>query len=129
MVAALLAESGKKSAPVQVQVTLNGKGRFEANVVKYQGAYRLYLNTLMRREMGIAVGDMVQVEVAYDPAQRMPPMPDELRAAFSQNPHAKDKWRLQPSSRRKEVLAYLNSLKSPASRKRNVDKVIRSLVE
>ncbi len=129
IVAALLNEARKKSAPVQIKASLNGKGLFESTVVKYQGAYRLYLNTQMRKEAGVEVGNTVQVAVEYDPAQRMPPMPEELRAALNQTQRAREKWRLQPSSRRKEILAYLNSLKSPASLKRNVSKIVRSLLE
>jgi hypothetical protein len=129
IVVALLHEAQKKNAPVQVKGDLDGKARFETNVVKYQGAYRLYLNTQMRQEAGVGVDDTVTVSLAYDPAVRMPPMPELLRAALSQNKRAGERWRLQPRARRKEILAYLNSLKTEASLKRNIKKTIEGLVK
>ena len=128
IVLALLGEAGKKSAPVQVKISLNSTGQFDATIVKYQGKHRLYLNTQMRKEAGVDVGNNVRVALEYDPAQRMPPMPAALREALNQNQRAKEKWRLQPSSRRKEILAYLNSLKTEESLKRNVGRTIRLLL-
>ena len=43
IVKSLLAAAGKKSAPVQVKCVLNGVD-FDANVVRYSGDWRLYLN-------------------------------------------------------------------------------------
>ena len=124
VVAALLTEAEKKNAPVQVKGTLDGNAEFESNVVKYQGLYRLYLNTQMRKEAGVDVGDTVTISLAYDPTARMPPMPELLRVALAQNSQAKDRWRLLPTSRRKEILTYLSSLKTEESLRRNIDRTI-----
>jgi len=67
IVSALLREANKKNAPVQVYATLNGTGRFETNLVRYQGAHRLYLNVQMRREVGVDVGNVISVALVYDP--------------------------------------------------------------
>jgi hypothetical protein len=129
IVVALLAEAGRQKPPVQVKARLNGSGPFDANVVNYGGAFRLYLNGQMRREAGLRVGDSVRVSLRHDPAARRPPMPATLRRALNADPPAKAGWRLLPRSRRKEILAYLNSLKTPAALERNVAKVVRSLQE
>ena len=129
IVKSLLREAGRKSAPVQVKVAINGKGSFETSVVKYRGAYRLYLNTRMRKDAGVDVGDTVRISLEYDPVQRMQPMPEAFKEALNQNRRAKEKWHLQTSSRRKETLAYLNSLKNEESVKRNVTKIIHVLLE
>jgi hypothetical protein len=125
----LLHDANKKRTPVQVKVRVNGKGSFETSVVKYQGTYRLYFNTQMRREAGVDVNDTVRIELRYDPKPRMPPMLKALKEALNTNERAKEKWRLQTSSRRKEILMYLNSLRSEESIKRNVDKITRMLFE
>lgn len=125
----LLREGNKKHAPVQVKATLNGKGLFETNVVRYSGAYRLYLNTQMRQETGVDDGDTVLIGLKYDPKQRMPPIPEELREALRKNKRAKERWRLQQSSRRKEILVYLNSVRSEDSINRQVSKIIRVFLE
>ncbi|OGO06579.1 MAG: hypothetical protein A2Y73_04660, partial [Chloroflexi bacterium RBG_13_56_8] len=128
IVGSLLREAGKKSAPVQVKATVEGAGPFETNVVKCQGVYRLYLNTKMRNEAQVGIGDTVGIGLEYDPQKRMPPMPEILRQALNQDKQAKDRWRLQPNSLRKEILAYLNSLRSEESMKRNVHRIIRVLL-
>jgi hypothetical protein len=126
VVEALLELAGRYSGPVQVKAGLNGFW-FDATVVRYLGAWRLYLNTGMRKSTGTGVGDRVRVSLRYDPVARMPPMPKALRAALADNPRAKERWRLQTRSRRKEILAYLNSLKTQAGVERNVSKVLRIL--
>jgi uncharacterized protein YdeI (YjbR/CyaY-like superfamily) len=83
----------------------------------------------MRREGGVGVGDIVRVDLEYEPKQRMPPMPEAFKEALNHNERAKEKWRLQPSSRRREILAYLNALKSEESIERNINKIIRVLLE
>jgi uncharacterized protein YdeI (YjbR/CyaY-like superfamily) len=83
----------------------------------------------MRREAGVDVSDTVRIELRYDPKPRMPPMLKALKEALNTNERAKEKWRLQTSSRRKEILMYLNSLRSEESIKRNVDKITRMLFE
>ena len=129
IVDALLREAGKRSAPVQVKGTLNGRVSFATSVVRYRGAHRLYLNTQMRRQAGAGAGDTVRIALAYDPDPRMPPVPRALSEALNRNERAKARWRLLPASRRKEILAYLDSLKSEAGMARNVAKVVRMLSE
>lgn len=124
----LLKDSNKTSGPVQVKASVN-RTPFEANVVKYSGAWILYLNTQIRLNANVEVGDSVHVALAYDPKLRMPETPDVLKSALNKNKRAKDAWRLQPRSRRKEVLLYLNSLKTQEALIRNTGKVIRLLLE
>ena len=74
-VKSLLAAAGKKSAPVQVKCDLNG-AVFDANVVRYSGNWRLYLNTPMRKSAKKDVGDKIKIKLSYDPTVRMPPTPE-----------------------------------------------------
>lgn len=130
IVNALLRDAKKQSGPVQVKGTLDGAA-FETSVVKYSGGWRLYLNTQMRKDAGVDVGDIVHFTLQYDPVPRVrvPPMPETLRVALAKNKYAKERWHLQPRSRRKEILAYLNSLKTKESLERNVCKIIKMLVK
>ena len=124
----LLKDANKTSGPVQVKASVN-RTPFEANVVKYGGAWRLYLNTQVRLDANVEVGDSVKVAVAYDPKPRMPETPNALKNILNKNKQAKDAWRLQPRLRRKEILLYLNSLKTQEALIRNTEKVIRLLLE
>lgn len=126
VVRALLKAANKRAAPVQVKATLNGHA-FDANVVRYSGAWRLYLNRAVRARAGVEAGDTVHIRLEYDPTERMPPMPEELKQALASNEQRKAAWRLQPSSRRKEILTYLQSLESAAARDRSVQRVLQHL--
>jgi hypothetical protein len=123
----LLDQAKKKSVPVQVKGTLNGK-KILANIVKYHGAYQLYLNTQMRQNTGITVGDVVRVSLSYDSVRRELPIPKELKIVLSKNGQAYTVWQKLPPSHRKEFLSYLNSIKTKESLKRNVKKIIQILI-
>lgn len=126
IVRALLAAAGKRAAPVQIKATLNGHA-FDANVVRRSGAWWLYLNGGVRAETGVGAGDSAQVGLEYDPAKRMPPMPEALKEALASDGQRQAAWRLQPRQRRKVVLTYLDSLRSAAARDRAVRHVVQHL--
>lgn len=122
----LLRQAGRTKGPVPVRGTLNGKP-FTQTVVKYQGAWRLYLNTQMRRDAGIDVGDTAHVSLTFDPKPRKVPMHPALTRALARNAKAKAAFANLAPSRRKEILRYLGSMKTEVSVVRNVEKVIRQL--
>jgi hypothetical protein len=127
IVNALLEVSGRTNGPIPVRGKLNGND-FIQTVVRYQRAWRLYLNTQMRQDAGIDVGDEARVELEFDPEPRVVPMPSLLSRALAKNREAKLAFQKLSSSRQKEILRYLNSLKSEESVTRNVKKVIRQLL-
>jgi hypothetical protein len=113
IVKSLLVAASKKSAPVQVRCVVNGVD-FDANVVRYSGDWRLYLNLVTRRAAGCDIGDKVKIHLAYDPSMRMPPMPEPFRQALRGNPDLLKAWRLRPSAKRREILQSLIDKKSDA---------------
>ena len=124
----LFEQAGKNKGPIPVRGTLNGKS-FVQTLVKYQGAWRLYLNTPMRRDAGIDVGDKATVEIEFDPEPRIIPMHPKLARALSRNKTAKSAFEGLTPSRQKEILRYLNSMKTDESLLRNIEKVIQHLLE
>ena len=62
IVKSLLAAAGKKSAPVKVKCLLNGVD-FDANVVRYSGDWRVYLNLVTRRAARCDIGDKVKIRL------------------------------------------------------------------
>lgn len=117
-------QAGKTRGPISVRGKINGM-EFRQTVVKYQGAWKLYLNTYMRQDAKVDVGDNVKIELEFDPNPRIVPVPDTLARALNKNKTAKAAWDKLPPSHRKEILSYLNSLKSKEALERNVQKVIR----
>jgi len=123
----LFREAGKRKGPVPVRGRLNGK-EFKQTVVRYQGAWRLYLNTQMRRDAGIDVGDDAKVEIEFDPEPRIVPMHPKLALALAKNRKATVAFKKLPPSHRKEILRYLNSMKTEESAVRNIERVIGHLL-
>jgi hypothetical protein len=120
-------QSGKDKGALPVRGTLNGKP-FIQTLVKYSGKWRLYLNMPMRKAAGIDVGDTATVAIEYDPAPRVVPMHLKLKQAFAKNKKAKTVFDELSPSRKKEILRYIGFLKSEEAVQRNVEKVIRDLL-
>lgn len=123
---AIFEQAGRSKGPVPVRGTING-AEFLQTLVKYQGAWRLYINGPMLKDSGLVVGDIASIEIEFDPRPREVPMPPKLKAELRNNANALKAFDLLPPSRRKEILRYLNSLKSGDSIARNVARVITQL--
>ena len=103
---------------------------FEQTLVPVKNAeYRLYVNGPMMKGADVAVGDNATFTIEQDDTPRTAekyPVPKAFRRALEKNNLLPDFKKLIPS-RQKEVLRYLNYLKTEESLLRNVDKVIKSL--
>ena len=123
----LFGKAGRRTGAIPVKGKLNG-AKFIHNIVKYSGAWRLYLNGPMRASAGIDTGDIARVEIDYDPAPRVTPVPPEFEKALEKNKTAKAEFDKLSPSRQKEILRYLGSMKTEESLLRNVGKVLKHLV-
>jgi len=123
----LFKQADKTKGPIQVRGTVNGK-RFKQTLVKYQGVWRLYINGEMRRGAGIDVGDEAHIKIEYDPLPRIESVHPKFRAALSKSKTVKVAFESLRPSRQKEILRYLNSMKSESSLERNIEKVIQHLL-
>ena len=109
---------------------LDATGWFRTTLVPSRsGPTRLYLDTWMRESAGLAVGDRVQVRLRRDDKSRQLPLPAALAKALSANPAAQSAWEQLRPSRRREILTYLNFLKTPAALAARVQKTIALLLE
>jgi hypothetical protein len=127
VLSALFKQADKTKGPIQVRGTVNGK-RFKQTLVKFQGAWRLYVNGEMRRAAEIDVGDEAHIKVEYDPVPRVESMHPKFEAVVSKSEIARVVFeRLRPS-RQKEILCYLNGMKTESSLERNIEKVIQHLL-
>jgi len=127
VVKALLADAGRTAAPLPVTGTLEGKP-FTANVVRFRGLWRLYLNGPMRKTSACDVGDDVSVTLQADLAERTTPMPPAFEAALKKSAKARKAFEALSPYRRKEILRYLGSAKRAETLERNVAKAIDYLL-
>lgn len=119
-------DADRDKGPIPVKGTLNGKAYMQT-LVKYSGAWRLYLNTPMRESTNTQVGDTVKVEIAYDPKPRVVPMPIAFQKALDKSKKAKESFDKLPPSHQKEFLRYLGNLKSKEALERNIEATIKYL--
>ena len=118
------AEKDKGAMPVQLKI---GGKDFIPNLVKYSGKWRLYLNGPMRKTAGKDVGDLIEIQIDFDSKSRTTPMHPKLKKAFKENPNAKKAFEKLSPSRQKEILRYINFLKSEESVDRNIKRAISHL--
>jgi hypothetical protein len=123
----LFEQSGKTKGPIPVRGTINGK-RYKQTIVKYQGAWRLYINGEMRQAAGVDVGDEAHIKIEFDSEPRIESMPTEFGNALSKNKAAKTAFEKLARSRQKEMLRYLNSMKTETSLELNIEKIIQHLL-
>jgi hypothetical protein len=120
-------QAGKSTGPIPIRGRVNGKS-FAQTLVKYGGAWRLYINGIMRETAGMDVGDDVYISIEFDPASRIEPMHPRLGDALARNKPAKAAFERLIPSRQREILRYLNSLKTEESLDRNIERVLRQLL-
>jgi hypothetical protein len=90
---------------------------------------RLYLDTWMRETAGVGVGDSVHVALKPDHESREIPLPGRLIEMLEANPGAREAWQALAPSRQREILTYLNFLKTPEALEHNVHKTIARLLK
>jgi len=123
----LMAAAGKSKGPIPIKGTLNG-AEFQQTLVKYQGAWRLYVNTAMLKNSPKRIGEMIQMTVSFDSSDRSIHPHPKLLEALEQNKQAKEKFDALIPSLQKEIIRYISFLKTEASIDRNVAKAIDFLM-
>lgn len=121
-------KSGKQKGAIPVKLKI-GREKFIQNLVKYSGKWRLYLNTPMRKAARKDVGDTIDIHIDFDPKPRTTPIHPRLERAFKENPNARNVFEKLAPSRQKEILRYINFLKSEESVDKNVQRAISHLTD
>jgi bacteriocin resistance YdeI/OmpD-like protein/uncharacterized protein DUF1905 len=120
-------QAHKDKGPIPIRGTINGQP-YKQTLVKYRGAWRLYINTTMLNNSPKRIGETVVVEVDFDPISRdIKPHP-KLVMAFKENKEAKKVFDNLPPSRQNEIVRYISFLKTEKSVVRNIQKAIDHLV-
>ena len=120
-------QAGKNKGKIPVRMKIDGH-EFRQTLVKWKGAWRLYLNAPMRRAAQKEVGRVADFEIAYDPMERVFPIHPKFKQALKENKQAKKAFDALPPSRQLEINRYLSFLKTEGSVDRNVHKAIQFLL-
>ena len=119
----IYAQAGKDKGHIPVSVVLNNI-KHKQTLVKYSGHWRLYINTTMLKNSPKRIGEILDIAIEFDQADRsITPHPEFLQA-LDQNLEAKQVFESLSASRQKEIIRYISSLKSADSVTKNVQRAI-----
>ncbi|KAA9338213.1 YdeI/OmpD-associated family protein [Hymenobacter busanensis] len=123
----LFAQAGTSKGPIPICGTVNGKA-YTQTLVRYQGHWRLYINTAMLNHSPQRIGETIDLTIAFDPADRTIAPHPRLVQALADCPDAKRVFDGLAASRQKEIVRYIASLKTEESIARNVARAIDFLL-
>jgi len=124
---ALFEAAGKDKGPIPITGTVNGKPYLQT-LVKYAGAWRLYINTAMLEKSPQRIGEEITATIGFDPKDRTLAMHPLLKEAIDGNPAAKSVFDGLPPSRKKEIVRYIANLKTEEKIASNIAKAINFLL-
>ena len=129
--AAQLKENWRKPLPVLVRVNNKPEPPWRINMMPAgDGSFYLYLSREVLKASNTQVGSLVEVKLQFD-ANYKPgpahPMPTWFSEALEQNQLAKEGWDELTPSLQKEILRYLDRLKSIEAQTRNTQLAIHVL--
>jgi Bacteriocin-protection, YdeI or OmpD-Associated/Domain of unknown function (DUF1905) len=126
VLAFILKQAGREKGPIRVRGTINGDP-YRQTLLRYKGAWRLYVNGIMLKNSPKRIGEKIVVEIEFDPEDKKIEPHPKLAEALRKNRKAAAVWvRLTPS-RRWEIVRYIGSLKTEESVDRNIARAIRHL--
>lgn len=127
ILAEIFRQAGKDKGTIPIKGTVNGKP-YTQTLVRYAGAWRLYINTIMLKNSPKRIGEIIELTVEYDPIPRTIEIHPKLQKALSENKEAENVFNALPASRRHEIIRYISHLKTEESVEKNVQKAIRFLL-
>ena len=102
---------------------------YRSRLAVYGGQSYLGLRKDLLKQLGVGVGDLVEVELMEDHQERVVVEPPELTAALAENPAAKATYDQMPFTHRNEYAGWIDEGKKPETRADRVAKTIRRLTE
>jgi hypothetical protein len=115
-----------KRAPVRALV--NGH-EYRSRLSVYGGRSYLGLRAEIRREAGIELGDVLDIELALDEEPRVVDEPAELAAALVGSPEARQRYDALSFTHRKEYARWVGEAKRQDTRDRRAAKSVEMLLD
>ena len=112
----------------QVLAQVNGV-EYRSRLMVYGGKSYLGLRKDLLRELGVDVGDQVEIELAEDHQERVVVEPPELTQALAANATAKAAYDKLAFTHRSEYARWIDEGKKPQTRADRVAKTIKRLTE
>lgn len=120
-------QANKDKGAIPVRGTINGK-QYQQTLLKYSGEWRLYINMKMLENSPKRIGEIIEVEIEFDPSDRTIEPHPKLTQALANNAAAKDVFERLSPSKQKEIVRYISNLKTEISIDKNVARAINFLL-
>jgi hypothetical protein len=115
-----------KRPPVRVTIR---EYTYRSTVAVMDGRFMLGVSNEVRRNAGVAAGEIVDVDVELDTAPREVTVPDDFGAALDGDPEARRFFDGLSYSNRLRFVLSINEAKTPETRQRRIDKSVATLHE
>lgn len=115
---------GKKAFAVRVTV---GGTTVPLRLARMRGENLIGFRREVREQLGVALGDTLEVRIELDDAPREVAVPDDLAAALDDEPGLRAAFDALAPSHRKEHARAVADAKRPETRARRVAKVLDAL--
>ncbi len=120
-------QAGKDKGPIPIKGTINDKP-YKQTLLKYNGDWRLYINTTMLKNSPKLIGEIIDVTLSFDPESRDIQAPEPFVKALAANKKATAVFNSLPASRKLEIVRYLARLKTEEALEKNTTRAIRFLL-
>lgn len=120
-------QAGREKGPIPISGTVNGKS-YKQTLVRYSGAWRLYINTKMLDKSPKRIGETIEVSIKFDPESREVNPPGGFVKALRKNKEAKTVFDSLSASRKSEIVRYLANLKTEEALEKNIKRSVNFLL-
>ena len=119
-------QAGKTKGPIAIKGTVN-ENPYTQTLLRYQGAWRLYINMLMLKDSPKRIGETVSITISYDPSPPTVAIPSAFIKALEKDKAATAVYETLPPSLQKEITRYLSNLKTEESLNKNILRALNFL--
>jgi hypothetical protein len=109
-----------------VRGTVNGVP-YRSRLAVYGGYSYLGFTAAIRKQAGIELGDLLEIDIEADPEPRVVKLPEALAAALRADPEAKAAFDKLAFSQRREYAGWVAEAKRQQTQQRRVDQVLQRL--
>ena len=123
----IFGQANKNKGTIPVKGKVNGNG-YRQTLVKYSGDWRLYINMKMLKNSPKRIGEIIDIEIEFDPSDRTVKPHPKLIKALADNKEAAEVFEKLSPSKQKEIVRYISNLKTENSVERNIIRAINFLL-
>lgn len=120
-------QAGKEKGSIPVKGLVNNKA-YRQTLVRYDNAWRLYINTTMLKNSPKRIGEIIDISIAFDNESRDITTPPLFVKALKANKEANAVFKTLSPSLQKEIVRYLAMLKTQQSLEKNTTQAIQFLL-